>query len=359
MPPAPKLRRWIDLLAALLRRHYPVTFEELIRDVPGYQGTRSAGALRQLFERDKKELRAFGIPLETVDAGDGEMGYRLRREEFYLPYLSLRMEGEPRPPKRVDRHGYRRLPHLVFEPEDLEVVSAAAAHAIALGIPRLAGDIRSALRKLGCDLPVDAPGRAETELIVPDRGSRIEDDLFDTLLRGVRSRKNVRLRYRSLNSSTERERTVSPLGLFFHPHHWYLAAVDEDGECKNFRLGRMANVTLPQEGPDQPDFDRPPGFDLARHARSREAWELGQGDAVSIHVAVQGTGVAAQAVRRLGQPIEGDPHYRSFAVRRPDTFLRWILGAGPGVRVVAPDSAVAAWRELARSTLALYEKDSA
>lgn len=358
MPPPPKLRRWIDLLAALLRRQYPVPFEELIREVPGYQNARSAGARRQLFERDKKELRAFGIPLDTADAGDGESGYRLRREDFYLPYLSLGTGGQPRPPKRIDRHGYRNLPHLVFEPEDLTLVSAAAAHAIALGIPRLAGDIRSALRKLGCDLPVEAAGGAETDLIVPERGSRIEDDLFDTLLRAVRSRTTVRLWYRSLNSGTERERTVSPLGLFFHSHHWYLAAVDEDGVCKNFRLGRMANVTVkhPEGGPD---FARPPGFDLARHARSREAWELGQGDGVSIHVAVRGTGVAAQAVRRLGQPVEGDPDYRSFAVRRPDTFLRWLLGAGPAVRVVAPDSAVASWREMARATLARYQEDPA
>ncbi len=31
---SPKLQRCLDLLAALLRRHYPVTFEELIPDVP-------------------------------------------------------------------------------------------------------------------------------------------------------------------------------------------------------------------------------------------------------------------------------------------------------------------------------------
>lgn len=359
MPPAPKLRRWIDLLAALLRRNYPATFEELARDVPGYQGDRSVSARRQLFERDKKELRMFGIPLDTTDAGDGEMGYRLRREDFYLPYLSLRAEGSSRPPQRVDRHGYRRLPHLVFEPEDLAIISAAASHAVALGIPRLAGDIRSALRKLGCDLPVAAAGTAETERVVPEPGSRIEDALFETLLQGVRSRKNVRLRYRSLNSGTERERTVSPLGLFFHSHHWYLAAVDEDRVCKNFRLGRMAHVRMNLEGQGEPDFDRPPGFDLARHARSREAWELGQGDALSVHVVVRGTGVAAQAIRRLGKPIEGDPDYRSFAVRRPDTFLRWLLSASPAVQVVAPESAVAAWRELARVTLTRYTEASA
>ena len=43
--PVPKLRRWIDLLASLLRRHYPVPFEEIIREVPAYQsGTKAARA---------------------------------------------------------------------------------------------------------------------------------------------------------------------------------------------------------------------------------------------------------------------------------------------------------------------------
>jgi hypothetical protein len=33
---SPKIQRWIDLLAALLARRWPATFDELIRDVPAY-----------------------------------------------------------------------------------------------------------------------------------------------------------------------------------------------------------------------------------------------------------------------------------------------------------------------------------
>jgi hypothetical protein len=31
---SPKIHRWIDLIAALLRHRHPVTFEQLIRQVP-------------------------------------------------------------------------------------------------------------------------------------------------------------------------------------------------------------------------------------------------------------------------------------------------------------------------------------
>ena len=69
---SPKLQRWIDLLAALLRRRFPVTLEELSPDVPAYAVARQKTALRRTFERDKDELRAFGIPIETVTGPEGE-----------------------------------------------------------------------------------------------------------------------------------------------------------------------------------------------------------------------------------------------------------------------------------------------
>jgi hypothetical protein len=41
----PKLQRWIDLLAALLRHHFPVSFEQLVREVPAYGVDQSDDAL--------------------------------------------------------------------------------------------------------------------------------------------------------------------------------------------------------------------------------------------------------------------------------------------------------------------------
>ncbi len=91
---AQKIQRWLDLLAALLRRNYPIPFEELIRDVPGYQDPEQAPETRRrMFERDKDELRAFGIGIKTHDLGDNETGYGLDRKEFYLPYLEVLADG--------------------------------------------------------------------------------------------------------------------------------------------------------------------------------------------------------------------------------------------------------------------------
>src|SRR3954462_6839687 len=82
-----KMLRWIDLLAALLRRRFPVTFEELTKEVMAYLViSPNKVALRRTFERDKDELRAFGIPIETVPDSNGEpLGYRLRPSTFTCP----------------------------------------------------------------------------------------------------------------------------------------------------------------------------------------------------------------------------------------------------------------------------------
>src|SRR5687767_683932 len=159
MPREPKLQRWTDLIAALLRRRFPVTFEELARDVPAYGGDRKKDAVMRMFERDKDELRSFGIAIETVafDDDEGEAaGYRLDRKAFYLPYLSLaaRTDRAASQPRKIDQYGYRALASLVVEPDELELIVKAGARIRALGDPVLSEDAESALRKLSFDLPV-------------------------------------------------------------------------------------------------------------------------------------------------------------------------------------------------------------
>ena len=91
-----KIQRWIDLLAALLRRRFPASLEDLVREVPGYALGQKKDALRRTFERDKDELRAFGIPIETVTGPEGEVvGYRLQPRHTGDP--AVRVPGTQSP----------------------------------------------------------------------------------------------------------------------------------------------------------------------------------------------------------------------------------------------------------------------
>ena len=65
-PKDQKIQRWIDLLAALLRRHYGATFEQLRDDVPAY----AAATDFRLYLFDTQGcVHPIGHPLPGLGAG--------------------------------------------------------------------------------------------------------------------------------------------------------------------------------------------------------------------------------------------------------------------------------------------------
>ena len=351
--PAPKLQRWIDLLAALLRRHYAVPFEDIAADVPAYQQGEKE-SIRRRFERDKDELRAFGVPLETIRDGAGEvLGYRLSRRDFYLPYLSLLLDGRPTRTRTVDRDGFRALQHLAFEPDELTAIVQAGKRVESLGNPLLAEDARSAIRKLAVDLPVDA-ARPDDEAVAPGHPAP-SPEMFDLLNEALEHQKRLTMEYRAMSSGDTSLRAVEPLGLFFLGHHWYLAARDPgDDTVKNFRVSRIARAEINRKQPGTADFGRPAGFRLREHARSRQAWELGEGDSTEVTVEFRRPTGAAATAAGVGRAVEGAPVRRQFQVRRLDAFVRWLLPLGDAARVVSPAAVRDEYDRQVAATLALY-----
>ena len=349
--PSQKIQRWIDLLAALLRRRFPVSLEELAREIPGYDTGQNKAALRRTFERDKDELRGFGIPIETVTEPDGEpVGYRLQPQNFYLPYLTLRSESGTTKPRKVDRYGYRTLTQLAFEPEELSAVVDAAIRVRQLGDPLLAEHADSALRKLAADLPIDATAPTTTTLVPPR--AKASPELLGTLGLALEHRKQVTFSYHGMSDGRDSRRTVEPFGLFFLNQHWYLAArAPGEAPVKNYRVNRITELGINPSRPGTPDYDIPSTFTLKDHARSRQAWELGAGDAIDalVHFRVN-TGAAAAALR-LGEPVDGHPENRRFRVRRADAFARWLLSFAGDIVPVSPGELVDEYQGLVRDTL--------
>jgi proteasome accessory factor B len=354
--PTPKIQRWIDLIAAMLVRRFPATFAELARDVPAYSTGQSAATLARMFERDKDELRAFGVPIETVtEAGGDRTAYRLQHRDFYLPYLGIATPASAKPgaAPRVDRFGYRALESLAFEPDELEAVASAGARVRSLGDPLLASDAESALRKLAVDLPVhpEAPG----EISLLPGGQPPAAAVFQTLGEALTRRKVVQFDYYSISGDRTATRTVEPYGLFFLGSHWYLAAHDRDrGEARTYRLSRMGPPRMADARAHTPDYEIPADFQLREHARSRRAWELGDGNGIEALVHFHRTTGAARAASKLGEDT-GDPRRRSFQVRRVNAFARWLLSFGGDAEPVSPPEVVNAYRALITETQRRYE----
>ena len=203
----------------------------------------------------------------------------------------------------MDRYGYKALAGLAFEPDELAAVAEAAARVRALGVPELSALAESACRKLAFDLPVDAARAAEVQ--VAGRAAGVQGEVFDTLAGALERRKRVTFRYRSMGRDEEAERTVEPLGLFFLGRHWYLAARAPGEELvKNYRLSRMTGAAVNGQAPGTPDYAVPAAFSLQKHAKSRQAWELGDGDAMLAEVELRRAlraGARGRAARRAGK----------------------------------------------------------
>lgn len=353
MPTQPKVQRWTDLLAALLRRNFPVDFNTLRQEVPAYcEAGRTNATTMRMFERDKDDLRALGVPIESVTDEDGTLSrYRLASKQFYLPYLHMVAE-RPGAVRRPRGPGYQGLAMLAFEPEELDAVARAANRVAALGDPALAHEARVAMRKLGHDLPIAAT-TASTEHIALDQppASAVLDALNDAL----RRRKLLAFTYRSMQRGAEGRRSVEPYGLLFLSGHWYLIGRDTDADARRqFRVSRIANVEVNEKRAQSADFDTPADFDLSSFATSRQAWEIGDTDLQDVDVEFVVENGYTMPAMQLGAAIEGFPSRRRFRVRRPDTFALWILGYAGDARVVSPPEVAERVKELARATLASY-----
>jgi proteasome accessory factor B len=354
-----KTQRWLDLITVLVGHRYPVPFRRIVEQVPAYrddwdpEDRKSVNRVRRKFERDKQDLRALGIPIETramarSDSGSTDDGYVLQRGDLYLPYLDLLPGGEPGASR-----GSGTL-HDVGKStvQRAEVETAVSALRAALTLPSFPfqADARRALGKLTFDLePLlrgDAGGPAVRLLDRP--GGADPNDCLGLLLEALELRSRVSFRYRSMSREGEVDRMGEPWGLFFKWGAWYLVARDPESQgVRLFRIDRMSEAVMANRD-RSPDFEVPADFDI-RAFVSRDPWELGGGE-VETRVAVHFDGPALLLAERNGwgeEQDEDEPGVRYFQVRRMEPFCRWILSMAGEARIVSPDSAVAAIRKAA------------
>jgi predicted DNA-binding transcriptional regulator YafY len=139
--------------------------------------------------------------------------------------------------------------------------------------------------------------------------------------------------------------------------HWYIVARDvEAAVVKNFRVNRIVSAKMNPAKSATSDYTIPASFNLREHARSRQAWELGEGDSIIAEVEVRGTSGATVAAAGLGHAVAGDDSRKTFTVRRPDVFARWCLSFAGEIVPVAPASIVAEYDRQRAETRALYER---
>lgn len=356
--PRDKLARWLDLIALLLSRGYPVTREEIFDKVAAYRATikpgdqRSHNSTRRKFERDKDELRALGVTIRTREISDAEWdeprsGYSLSDRDFYLPYLELS------PHSAVADRPYQGLAQIPVTGRDLDILDRATARVAQHTESGLGSAARSARRKLAFDLPFES---VEIERVLARDMSADDKSALATLQRAVADRVAVSFHYYSIARDDTAERHVEPWGLFFSWGHWYLVGRDRDRDAERvFRVDRMSGAEA-GEG-KAAGFQPPEDFDIRPYV-GRAPWELSQTQPETVTVRFDFPESRSVLARRLGTPttdvLDDGGAEVAFAVRDRGPFLRWLLTMSGSARVVDPQDVANDLEALRKRVLALY-----
>ncbi len=314
-----KSERLIDLIAMLLEAQRPVTLERIRQSIPGY-GQATTAAFKRMFERDKSELREMGIPIlvEPVDAFGEELGYRIPKEEYYLPEID-------------------------FTPE--EKVALLLVNRLSAGqVTPLSREAGAALHKLSPDLG-DGSRQVQTRSrywrFAPPREP---SPGLTTLWEAAAGRRTVRFVYRSLGKGKgkpARARELDPYGLYFDRGAWYVIGYCHlRKEIRSFRVSRIASeVEMVNASGEGPDFDRPPDFKLEDHSRILP-WEFEEGTEHEARVLFSPR-IAWQVEKDLGdvyrfEPSEDGGGILHVTVRNEDAFLSWVLSFAEDAEVLSP-----------------------
>lgn len=315
-----KAERLIDLIAMLLEAQRPVTLERIRGAIPGYDQT-TMPSFKRMFERDKSELRDMGIPIlvEPVDAFGEEMGYRIPKEEYYLPEIAFTQE---------------------------EKVALLLVNRLSSGeVTPLSREAGAALHKLSPDLG-DGSRQVQTRSqywrFAPPREPAPG---LTVLWEAAAGRRTVRFVYHSLGSgkvkSKARKRDLDPYGLYFDRGAWYVVGYCHlRKEIRSFRVSRIeSEVELVRSGADGPDFDRPADFKLEDYSRILP-WEFEEGAEYEARVHFSPR-IAWQVEKDLGdvyrfEPSEDGGGVLHVTVRNEDAFLSWVLSFAEDAEVLSP-----------------------
>jgi proteasome accessory factor B len=285
-----RTERLLNLVIALLATRGPLSRASIQSSVAGYDSGASVAAFERMFERDKEELRAMGVPIRTITDAHGEVqGYVVDADEYATADLSL----------TADEIAVLNLAAQLW---DNAVLESAAL---------------TAVRKLESTIDEEATIASNTFGVLTAR-----DAALLPLLRAVRDGRVVRFEYRKPQQDEAEKRTVEPWAVHSKNGRWYLAGWDVGrGEERVFRLSRIAG-SVQVTGTD---------IDVGRRSSNRE-WDVEIDDDVTAQIDIP-AGVGGE-LRRLPAAASEGTQFTITEGRQQLLTLLW--RADPSVRLIGP-----------------------
>ncbi|HET7474807.1 MAG TPA: WYL domain-containing protein [Dermatophilaceae bacterium] len=300
---AAKTERLLNLVIALLYTRRPLAKSRIRDAVPQYAAASTTEAFDRMFERDKDELRALGIPLVTEPLDpvfDDEPGYRIDRREYALPEIA-------------------------FAPQEMAALALASR---VWSSASLAGPAALALRKL------EAAGVVRDETALAGLEPRVQtvEPAFEAVRAAVQALQPIQFSYRASSTGQVAVRHVRPWGLASWRGRWYLTGFDVDrDDARVFRLSRVEGRVRPVGAAGS--YAVPPGHQPRQMIRTM----MPPGEPTPATLLVRDG--AGHTLRRRAVTVEAaEPGWTRLEVlfAEPEYIADEVAGFGPDAVVLAP-----------------------
>lgn len=310
---ATKSERLINLMILLLVSRTYVSKERIRDALEEYRTSPSDDAFEKMFERDKEELRALGIPVEVgfIDKFfEDEHGYRIKRDAFELPEIDL-------------------------TPDEVAVLGLAARVWQHAGLAASTSQALVKLRAAGHQVDRDVLASVQPSL-------QTDDAAFDPLLEATLTHTPVSFGYRRPGAAEPVRRHLQPWGVVTAQERWYVVGLDTDrGEPRMFRLSRITGE-ISHDG-QAGSYTVPVGTDIRALSRS-----LAPAEPTVVAQVLARTGTA-RGLRRRADTIESDvePGFDRLTLHAQsvEQLTSSVLGFGDAVVVESPEELRTAVRE--------------
>jgi len=300
-----KTERLINLTLALLASKRYLSKAEILRNIPGYEG--SPETKERMFERDKDDLRSLGIQIDVNNFDplfEDEQGYLIKSDSFQFA------ENE-------------------FTKEELLLLTMAANlwHDSAVEI-----DSQNALLKIQ-----SLSGPVENDMTTTPTLRITEDwQLLVSIFTAVQNRQILEFNYRG------KKRQVNPYGLYSSNGFWYLIAF-EINVIKSFKLVRIeGEVDLIGE---KDAFEKPDNFNVGNFLKE-------ESNSVSLVSKLQVRKGAALSLRNkfTVKDLDSEWDLMDIPYTNEQELLEMVLWHGTDLKLIEP----AALRQLLVANLESY-----
>ncbi len=304
---------------------------------------------------------SHGLSMPEIISALSEYGITAERKSIYDDIITLGELGldvitlPTRPPKYslATRH---------FEISELKMLADAVASSKFI----TAEKSRELIDKLRDFAGKYRAGELSRQVYVEDRVKTMNDlgiENVELVNRAINENKKITFRYFDYGVTKERvyrheglEYIVTPLSLIRNDENYYLVAFDQrDKVNKNFRIDKMADVTVTDESRDRSALES--RFNPAEYSNKVFGMYGGREELVTLECRERLSGVIIDRFGREPSFIKSDFGFRvSLRVMISPNFFAWVLGFGKDMRIIAPDAVREELLERLQATMEVYNE---